>query len=322
MQRPLRRPGLLGGGGGGGGSSSVLHLLVLLLVLLLVILLLPPSKPFGGGGRVVVTAAMDTIPREYNEEDDRTHRVVVPATKVECETTVGMLQLVIIEQWSPHGARHFLHLVQNDYYHGCALHRAVDGFLVQFGISPNTTLRERYADQTIPDDTTVDDTTTTTTTSSSSSSSHHHHHHHPHGSRSSIPFEPGFLSFAGNGPNSRTTEVFIVMPNANDDTLEHFGIDNNPWETPIGFVTPTSLEQVVTNINTQYGDMPPWGTGPDPQRMYDTDGYNQYLPTNYPDLTYIKTCRIVGTTQVQEEYYDIDDDENEEEEEYDEEEEL
>jgi hypothetical protein len=31
------------------------------------------------------------------------------------------------------------------------------------------------------------------------------------------------------------------------------------WETPIGYVSEKSMEQVVSRWTTKYGDMPPWG---------------------------------------------------------------
>ena len=40
-----------------------------------------------------------------------------------------------------------------------------------------------------------------------------------------------------------------------------------------------------------YGDMPPWGKGPDPQKIYG-EGYG-YLAREFPELDYLETCRVV-----------------------------
>ena len=40
-----------------------------------------------------------------------------------------------------------------------------------------------------------------------------------------------------------------------------------------------------------YGDMPPYGSGVEPQRVYQ-EGYG-YLAQSFPDLDYFETCRVV-----------------------------
>merc|ERR1711862_319604 len=79
--------------------------------------------------------------------------------------------------------------------------------------------------------------------------------------------------------------------------LDHFGV--NSWETPFGFVDQEDLEDVVAKWYSSYGDMSPWGNGPDPQKIYQKDGYDVYLKQNFPLLSYIKKCEIVD--------YDADD---------------
>mmetsp|Transcript_32350 Transcript_32350/g.47842 ORF Transcript_32350/g.47842 Transcript_32350/m.47842 type:complete len:114 (-) Transcript_32350:17-358(-) len=102
------------------------------------------------------------------------------------------------------------------------------------------------------------------------------------------------MAFAGSGPNSRTTELFIVMPETPAGQLSYFG--TNPWETPFAhIVDDDDLEQVVGKWYA-YGDMPPWGEGPDPQKIYPPNGYDEYLKTEFPDMDYIESCRITTTT--------------------------
>ena len=97
-----------------------------------------------------------------------------------------------------------------------------------------------------------------------------------------------FLSFAGSGPDSRTTEIFIVMPDAPRHQLEAFG--TNSWETPFGSVGDAEGLEIVGDLYS-YGDMPPWGSGPESQRIY-AEGY-EYLAKDFPELDYIDTCRVV-----------------------------
>ena len=40
-----------------------------------------------------------------------------------------------------------------------------------------------------------------------------------------------------------------------------------------------------------YWDMPPWGKGPDPQKIYG-EGYG-YLAHEFPEIDYLETCRVV-----------------------------
>ena len=39
--------------------------------------------------------------------------------------------------------------------------------------------------------------------------------------------------------------------------------------------------------------MPPWGEGPDPQRVYRDDGY-EYLRRAFPELDYARRCVVRG----------------------------
>jgi peptidyl-prolyl cis-trans isomerase A (cyclophilin A) len=198
-------------------------------------------------------------------ESTRQPAVVIGPThfQVECTTTTGTLHAHILPEWSPFGAARFLQLVNIGYFDGCALNRVVPNFLTQFGISKDYEMRTSFHSETILDDDPIE----------------------------GIHFQPGYMAYAGSGPNSRTTEMFIVMPNARASQLQAFG--NNPWETAFGYVEPQDVESVVSKWYA-YGDMPPWGTGPDPQNIYREDGY-EYLKTSFPEMSYIEKCAIVSS---------------------------
>ncbi len=128
-------------------------------------------------------------------------------------------------------------------------------FLVQFGISytANAELR-RLADKTIQDDPKRDDL---------------------------MPFREGMISFAGGGPNSRTSQLFIAYDHAG-------GLGNSPWETPFGEVT-DGMEN-VRKLYSGYGDMPPWGHGPEQGPIRNRG--ESYITENFPLLDKFLTCTV------------------------------
>lgn len=183
------------------------------------------------------------------------------------------LEMLIKPYWSPMGASRFLELVRAGYYDGVALNRVVPGFLMQFGISKDVEMRRRYQGATIADDDAAEGRDSIRRTLGQSASI----------------FKPGFLSFAGSGADSRTTEIFVVMPDTPQDQLDYFG--TNSWETPFGYLSGPSDLDLLSKIKA-YGDMPPWGEGPESSRIYQDDGY-AYLSKEFPELDYIDRCYVV-----------------------------
>lgn len=155
---------------------------------------------------------------------------------VTCDVSVnsrkGMdrLEILVKPYWAERAASHFLELVREGYYDGVVFHRVVPNFLTQFGIARDYDLRTRGRERPIRDD---------------------------HGDR--IEFKPGYLSFAGNGVNSRTTEIFVVNPGVSESELGSFG--ENSWETPFGFIVGDVNASAITKIYSGYGDMVPFGNG-------------------------------------------------------------
>jgi len=179
---------------------------------------------------------------------------------VACSTTARTDDDIVIElrpDWAPIGVQRFLELVADGFFVDSPLFRVVKGFLVQFGVAaqPSKT-RVWHAKGAIRDD-----------------------------DRSTMPngkFQRGWLSFAGGGPNSRTTELFIAF---RDST--HLG--HAAWETPIGFVN-YGME-IVDEFYSGYGDVAPFGTGPKQGELYARG--NEYAKESFPKLDYIKSCHIM-----------------------------
>jgi len=197
--------------------------------------------------------------------------------RVRCDVTTDSrqssdtLNILVNPYWSPRGASRFLELVRDGYYDGVAFNRVVPNFLTQFGIAVDPAIRNNWGERTIFDDL----------------------------SRPDIPFQPGYLSYAGSGPDSRTTEIFIVMPGVDDEQLDYFG--ENSWETPFGMLEGNLEESALTKIYSGYGDMHTWGKGPESNRIYDEDGYTSYLPNSFPLLDYIQRYYVVEEVDIEEE---------------------
>jgi len=119
--------------------------------------------------------------------------------KVHCSTTKGSIDLELYRDWAPLGADHFIDLVKRGFFHDIAMYRCVKDFLTQFGISENPEFKHMHREE-IRDDTNLH-----------------------------IPIKKGYLSYAGGGPNTRSTQVFIAFADLNF-------LGNEPWETPFGKV--------------------------------------------------------------------------------------
>ena len=102
---------------------------------------------------------------------------------VSCGTSTGPVVMRLHREWSPLGYDRAVELFEQGFFDHSHFFRPVPDFLVQFGItySKEDKLRS-FMSQPIPDDPQLDPR---------------------------IPFEQGTMSFAGSGPNSRTTQMFI-----------------------------------------------------------------------------------------------------------------
>eukprot|EP00751_Fragilariopsis_kerguelensis_P015366 CAMPEP_0170761074 /NCGR_PEP_ID=MMETSP0733-20121128/1950_1 /TAXON_ID=186038 /ORGANISM="Fragilariopsis kerguelensis, Strain L26-C5" /LENGTH=355 /DNA_ID=CAMNT_0011100979 /DNA_START=137 /DNA_END=1204 /DNA_ORIENTATION=- len=212
----------------------------------------------------VDTPDKETAYLEYTESQQLNKKI--ETVVVECGSTEGSFRIQVKPYWSPRGAARFLELIDLSnnsnslLFDGCALNRVVTRFLTQFGISRDFPLRTKYRTNSI-----VDDAVTDTASSSN------------------IPFQPGYMSYAGSGPHSRTTEVFVVMPDTPPHQLDAFG--ENSWETPFGYIETKYLDEVVSKWYADYGDMTPWGNGPDPQ--------------NFTNMSYLTKCVIVDAEDLE-----------------------
>ena len=182
-------------------------------------------------------------------------------TRVRCESTKGPFVLEVNPSWSPLGAKRFLELVRADFFRDMPMIRAVEGFLVQFGVNGDPKVQRQWdAKGPIADD--------------------------AHAGRL---FRKGSLSFAGGGPNTRTTSVFIGY-SADEGQLGAWG--KSPWETPFGGVV-EGMEHVDA-FYKGYGDFKGLGggggAGVDWQRVMEEG--NAYIRPNFPKMDFINSCGV------------------------------
>ncbi|MEZ4240240.1 MAG: peptidylprolyl isomerase [Myxococcota bacterium] len=148
--------------------------------------------------------------------------------KVKFETTKGDFTVLVHKDWAPNGADRFYNLVKAGFYDQAKFFRAIDGFMVQFGISPYPAVSEKWRAAQIDDDPVKQSNTR------------------------------GKITFATAGPNSRTTQVFINYVDDNSK-LDAMGF------APFGEIVEGM--DVVDSLYKGYGEGAPRGRGPDQSRI-------------------------------------------------------
>jgi peptidyl-prolyl cis-trans isomerase A (cyclophilin A) len=143
--------------------------------------------------------------------------------KAKFTTTKGDVVIEVHRDWAPNGADRFYNLVKSGYFDDTRFFRAVEGFMVQFGINGDPAVNKKWQEANISDDPIKQSN------------------------------KRGFVTFAQRGtPNSRSTQVFI-----------NYGDNSRLDATfaPFGRVV-TGME-VVDSFYKGYGEGAPNGMGPD-----------------------------------------------------------
>jgi peptidyl-prolyl cis-trans isomerase A (cyclophilin A) len=176
--------------------------------------------------------------------------------RVQCTTTKGPLAIEIHRDWAPLGADRFVELVRDNFFTDIAFFRCVKGFLTQFGISDKPD-KKHWHQATIPDDPNL-----------------------------GLGIKKQYVSFAGGGANTRSTQMFIAF-----EDLDYLG--KEPWETPFGVVVEGG--GTLKKLYKSYGDIPPFGNGPDQQEIH-LQG-NAYIRTLFPQTDFLIECAMVSEQQ-------------------------
>jgi peptidyl-prolyl cis-trans isomerase A (cyclophilin A) len=173
--------------------------------------------------------------------------------KAKFSTTKGDFVIEVRREWSPNAADRFYNLVKLGYYDDERFFRAVDGFMVQFGISGDPAVNAKWQESGIPDDPVKQSN------------------------------KRGFVTFAQrNTPNSRGSQVFINYgDNSRLDPMRF---------APFGQIVEGGME-VVDSLYKGYGEGAPGGAGPDQGRIQ-AEG-NAYLDKAFPKLDAIKHAEVV-----------------------------
>jgi peptidyl-prolyl cis-trans isomerase A (cyclophilin A) len=173
-------------------------------------------------------------------------KVVGPAPdsfRVTFETSKGPFVVQINRAWAPKGADRFYALVENHFFDDDRFFRVVPGFVAQFGINDNPKVNEQW-DEKIPDDSVSHSNTR------------------------------GTITFATEGPNTRTHQLFINL--GENGRLDRLGF------APLGTVIEGMA--VVDSLYNGYGD--------DPEQHFIQTMGNSYLTRLFPRLDFIKSTHI------------------------------
>ena len=177
-----------------------------------------------------------------------------------CTSTKGPLAIEMHPEWAPLGAQRFLSLVADGAFDGTAIYRVVkrgnEPEAVQFGVIKDEEKRRKWQSQArLKDDVQF---------------------------FSSPNFHKGMISFAGGGPNTRGSDVFITFLTGNAN-----GTPRAPWETPFGIINDTGLAAVAQFGGT--GDLKfLGGNAPDMGKGYDA------LKISHPHMDYLGTCTLTS----------------------------
>ena len=159
------------------------------------------------------------------------------------ETTKGTFTLAIDRSLAPRGVDRFYQLVRAGYFDDSRFYRVVPGFIVQFGVPGDPTVTPFWKDRAIDDDSVR---------------------------ASNVR---GTIAFAMNGPNTRTTQLFISL-------VDNTRLDNTGF-SPLGRVV--AGMDVVDRLYGGYGENAGGGIRGGRQGRMMAEG-NAHLDRDYPLL--------------------------------------
>jgi peptidyl-prolyl cis-trans isomerase A (cyclophilin A) len=162
------------------------------------------------------------------------------------DTSKGRFVVEVHREWAPIGADRFYNLVKSGFFDEDRFFRVIAGQLAQFGMHGEPAVQDAWRDAVVEDDPVR------------------------HGNTR------GTVSFASRGPNTRTTQLFIILR------------DNSPYDR-LGFAPfaeVVSGMDVVDSLYSGYEQRPE-------QALIDSEG-NPYLAREFPNLDYIKKAVIIS----------------------------
>jgi len=173
--------------------------------------------------------------------------------KARFETTQGDFDIEAKREWSPEGVDRLYQLIKNDFYTDIALFRVLPKYVTQFGIHNDSLLNKQWEKFLINDEVVV----------------------HKNDSMT--------ISFARDGKDSRTTQIYINMKN-------NYKLDTIHYNDVTGFPVIAKITKGMKTVHKFYSDY--GGKIANEQDSIYAQG-NSYLKKNYPKLDYIKKAYII-----------------------------
>jgi peptidyl-prolyl cis-trans isomerase A (cyclophilin A) len=172
--------------------------------------------------------------------------------RVDMETSKGKMIVMARRAWSPHGVDRFYYLTKHHYYDSTYFFRVIENFVAQVGISGQPKVNAAWESRRIPDDPVKHSNTR------------------------------GTISFASEGPNTRTVQLFINL--RDNPKLDTYGSGFPPLGEIIDGMN------VAESLYDGYGEGPPAGLGPRQELIMDQG--NDYVRHFFPKLDLIQRATI------------------------------
>ena len=159
----------------------------------------------------------------------------------------------VVRAWAPIGADRFYNLIRHGYYDDARFHRAILGFITQWGVAGDPGVTAVWYDRGMPDDPSI------------------------------ASNERGTIAFAFTEPGTRSTQVYISM--ADNSRLDVQGF------APFGHVV-EGMASVVDSIYSGYGETSGGGVRQGEQHRLIAEG-NEYLDSSFPLLDRLLRVAII-----------------------------
>ncbi len=181
-------------------------------------------------------------------------KVKAPSTfMAKFTTTKGSFTIEAIRSWSPDGVDRLYQLVQSGFYDNNSLFRVQEAYVVQFGISDLPEVNRFWDKRPIADEPVIE-----------------------HNLK-------GTLSYARDGANSRTSQLFI-------NKKDNFKLDTVTYNGLKGFPPVARIVEGFEVVDSFYG-----AYGFEPANHQDSimQQGNAYVRKHFPELDYIISAKLI-----------------------------
>jgi peptidyl-prolyl cis-trans isomerase A (cyclophilin A) len=168
------------------------------------------------------------------------------------KTTKGDFTIESYRKWSPLAVDRLYALLKTNFFTNNAIFRVQQGYVVQFGICDNPRINAFWERRPLKDEPVM------------------------------VHNGPGFISFARDGADSRTSQIFINLgDNVKLDTMAYNGVKGFP-----------PVARIVTGLETVQKFYSGYGFEPADQQDSIMARGNEFLKGKYPNLDYIIEAKI------------------------------